>query len=250
MNVLVLSAGSSKAFADVGYVFPKPLVEIAGRPLIEHVLTNLSPLVRDGGRMIVVIRHEDDLRYHVGSVIRLLEPNAAVVEVRSETGGAGCTALLAIDSIPPDEPLVIVNGDQLLTAPIADILGDFAHLGVDGGIIVFRDVHPRWSYVKCDDEGRVIEAAEKRPISNLATAGTYYFARGRDFIAAAKSMILKDAAVNGLFYICPVFNEMILRNAEIRVHEIPKSHYVSLALPQGVEAYARQIESKVKGIAS
>lgn len=250
MNLLVLAAGASKAFLDAGYLFPKPLVEIAGRPLIDHVLSNLSPLVRDGGRMIVVVRHEDDLRYHVGSVIRLLQPAAVIVEVRGETGGAACTALLAIDSIPPDEPLVIVNGDQVIDAPIADIVEGFVRRGVDGGIVVFHDVHPRWSYVKCDVDGRVIEAAEKRPISNLATAGVYYFARGRDFVAAAKTMILKGAAVNGLFYICPAFNEMILRNADIRVHEIPKSKYVSLALPQGVESYGRQLEDAARGSAS
>ncbi len=249
MNVLVLSAGSSKAFVDAGYLFPKPLAEIAGRPLIDHVLTNLCPLVQNGGRMIVVVRHDDNLRYHVGSVIRLLQPSAVVIEVRGETGGAACTALLAIDSIPLDEPLVIVNGDQVLDAPIADIVDGFVQRGVDGGIIVFHDVHPRWSFVKCDDTGRVIEAAEKRPISNLATAGLYYFARGRDFISAAESMILKDAAVNGLFYICPVFNELILRNAEIYVHEVPKSVYVSLALPQGVEAYGRALEDGARGAA-
>lgn len=247
MNVLVLAAGSSKAFTDAGYLFPKPLIEIAGRPLIDHVLTNLSPVTQNGGRMIVIVRHDDDLRFHVGSVIRLLQPSATVVTVRGETGGAACTALLAIDSIPPDEPLVIANGDQLIAAPIANIVEDFCHRCVDGGTIVFHDVHPRWSYVKCDADGRVIEAAEKRPISNLATAGLYYFARGSDFVSATKSMILKDASVNGLFYVCPVFNEMILRHAEIRVHEIPRSHYVSLALPQGVDAYARRVEDEANG---
>ncbi len=247
MNVLMLSAGSSKAFAEAGYSFPKPLVEIEGQPLIERVLANLAPVVGDSGQMIVVIRHEDDLRYHIGSVIRLLQPNATIVEVRGETGGAACTALLAVDSIPPDEPLVIVNGDQMVFAPIIDILHGFESQGVDGGIVVFRDVHPRWSYVKCDEEGRVIEAAEKRPISNLATAGIYYFARANHFITAAKRMILKDAVVNGQFYICPAFNEMILANAEVRIHEIPKSQYVSLAVPQGVEEYIRRLEEAGRG---
>ncbi len=64
-------------------------------------------------------------------------------------------------------------------------------------MVIFPDVHPRWSFVKCDADGNVIEAAEKRPISNLATEGFYYFGSGAAFVEAAEAMILKDASVNG-----------------------------------------------------
>ena len=53
---------------------------------------------------------------------------------------------------------------------------------MDGGVIVFDSVHPRWSFVRVDKAGFVIETAEKRPISRLATAGFYYFRRGADFV--------------------------------------------------------------------
>lgn len=245
MNILILLAGTSAGFKEAGYAFPKPLVEIAGRPLVQHVIEHLAPLVQSGARLIFLIRHEDNLRYHIGSVIKLLAPAAEVREVRGETGGAACTALLAVDLIAQPEPLIVLNGDQLIEGDLVALVRDFVDRQLDGGIAVFPDVHPRWSFVKCDTQGAVIETAEKRPISNLATAGFYYFARGQDFVSAAQSMILKDASVNGLFYVCPVYNELILRNQRIGVHHIAKARYVSLATPQGVETYERRLTERV-----
>jgi len=245
MNVLILCGGSSPAFKDAGYDFPKPLVEIAGKPLVQLVLENLEPLVRTGARLIFLVCYEDNLRYHISSVVKLLAPNADVIEVSGETAGAACTALLAVDLIAKPEPLVIINGDQLIEADIAMIVRDFKARNLDGGIVVFKDVHPRWSFVKCNAEGQVIETAEKRPISNLATAGIYYYASGVDFVKAAESMILKDAAVNGIFYICPSYNELVLRNRRIGIHEIARTSYISLATPQGVQNYERILAEKI-----
>lgn len=241
MNVLILLAGSSAGFKEAGYNFPKPLIEIAGKPLVQHVIEHLSPLVQQGARLIFLVRHEDNQRYHISAVIKLLAPTSEVREVRGETGGAACTALLAVDLIGQPEPLLVINGDQIVEADLNAILGDFSSRKLDGGIAVFPDVHPRWSFVKCDANGAVIEAAEKRPISNLATAGFYYFASGSEFVSAAQSMILKDAAVNGLFYVCPVYNELILRNRRIGVHRISKNAYISLATAQGVQTYERRL---------
>ncbi len=241
MNVLILLAGSNAGFKEAGYMFPKPLVEIAGKPLVQHVIERLAPLVQTGARLIFLIRHDDNLRYHISSVVKLLSPAAEVREVRGETSGAACSALLAVDLIGNPEPLIIINGDQLIEGDLPAIVRDFTDRKLDGGIAVFPDVHPRWSFVKCDAHGAVIEAAEKRPISNLATAGFYYFASGQEFVSAAQAMILKDAAVNGLFYVCPVYNELILRNRRIGVHPIEKARYISLATPQGVQAYERRL---------
>jgi dTDP-glucose pyrophosphorylase len=247
MNVVVLLAGSSTGFKEAGFAFPKPLVEIDGRPLIQHVLENLAPLSAAGARLIVLVRHEENLRFHIGSVVRLLAQNAEVREVRGDTSGAACTALLAVDQINSLEPLVIVNGDQLVTTDLAATVRDFGARNLDGGIVVFPDIHPRWSFVKCGPDDMVIETAEKRPISNLATAGFYWFKSGADFVLAAEQMILKNAAVNGVFYVCPAYNELILRNQRIGVARIAKSDYISLATPQSVQAYERRLAESAGG---
>ena len=57
--------------------------------------------------------------------------------------------------------------------------------------------------------GYVTQVAEKRPISNIATCGIYWYRRGSDFVKYAKQMIDKEIRVNNEFYIAPVYNELI-----------------------------------------
>lgn len=238
MNVIVLFSGSSAAFKDAGYSFPKNLAEVNGKPLVQSVLEHLSGLQVLDAKFICLLRREENRSSHTGAVIQLALPSAAIVEVPAETSGAACSALLAVQHIDNESPLVIVNGDQLLLdVDLAAAVLEFRKRKLDGGIIVFEDLHPRWSFVKCDERGLVIETAEKRPISKLATAGFYYFARGADFVAGATSMIKKDAQVNGLFYICPVYNELILQQKKIGVHRIPKDSYRTLSTPTDVNNY-------------
>jgi len=93
---------------------------------------------------------------------------------------------------------------------------------VDGGILTFESMHPKWSYAKLNDSGFVCEVAEKKPISNLATVGIYYWAKGSDFVKYAEQMIAKNKRTNGEFYICPVFNEAIADGKKIKTYNIDK----------------------------
>jgi len=237
INTVILMSGSSQAFKDAGYAYPKNLIEVHGVSLLQRVLEQIRPLDALGSRSICVLRHDENIKHHTGAVIRLICPGAITVELASETAGAACSALLAVEHINNDEPLLIINGDQLLDIDLVAAVREFMDKKLDGGIVVFEDIHPRWSFVKCDAEGHVIETAEKCPISRLATAGFYYFRTGHAFIAAATEMIRKDAQVNGLFYVCPAYNEMILRRSRIGVHLIPRKAYHSLATPADVQAY-------------
>ncbi len=176
--------------------------------------------------------------------MRLLVPEATVIPIPGKTAGAACTALWAIDQIDTDEPLLITNGDQILDIDYKAAIDSFRTAGVDGGVVVFDAVHPRWSYVKVGSDGLVIEAAEKRPISRLATAGTYYFAKGSDFVRAAQSMILKEAHVDGVFYVCPAYNEMILDQAKVGTYQINREDYFQFKTPRGLQDFERHLRQK------
>lgn len=246
MRTILLAAGGSEAYADAGYYYPKNLIEVNGDPLLQHVITSLGGCAEQG-RLIAMIRREEDVRFHTGRVVTLVEPTATVLTVE-QTSGAACTALLAIEHIEPDEPLLLVNGDQLLREDLEGIVDGFARRGLDGGVVVFAGVHPRWSYVRVDREGDpdalVIEASEKRPISRLATAGIYWFARGSDFIDCAKSMIGKDAHVGGAFFVCPTLNEMVLRGRRVGIHTVTRDTYMSLHEPQGLTVYEQYLRTR------
>ena len=85
----------------------------------------------------------------------------------------------------------------------------FTDKNIDGGIISFKSTHPKWSFAKLNEDGFVSEVAEKKPISNIATVGVYYWKKGSDYVKYAEQMIDKDIRTNNEFYVCPVFNEAI-----------------------------------------
>ncbi len=245
MNVLIPMAGGSEIFHRHGFPFAKPVIEIDGRPLVEHAFDCLRGL-RDA-RFTFVIRKEDDLRFHLGDVLRLLDPGATVLRADGETAGAACTALLAVEQIDNDEELVIANADQILDFDLDAAIASLRERGFDAGTIVFDSVHPRWSFVKTDAQDLVIEAAEKRPISRNATAGVYYFRQGRLFVGAAQNMIRKAASVNGGFFVCPAFNELILAQKRVGIERIERQRYISLATPQAVEDYEQLLAAGKRG---
>jgi dTDP-glucose pyrophosphorylase len=90
----------------------------------------------------------------------------------------------------------------------------------EGGIVTFKATHPKWSFAKVDDNGLVVEVAEKNPISDIATVGFYYWKHGSDFVKYAERMIEKNIRVNNEFYVCPVFNQAIEDRKQIRTFNV------------------------------
>jgi len=131
--------------------------------------------------------------------------------------------------------LMIANADQIFEDSVAELVGAMGD--ADAGVVTFDSVHPRWSYVRLDDLGNVIETAEKRPISRSAIAGLYYFRRGMDFVQAAMQMIEKDAHVNESFFIAPALNEMILKGKTVRTARVRSERYHTFYTPQKIKEY-------------
>lgn len=234
MNIVVLMAGAGKDFEEQGHSYPKYLLEIHNKPIIQRVVESLRNL---GDNIICIIRKEDQEKFFLGDMMKILCPQVKVITVENITKGAVCTALFAIEEINNDDELLVINGDQLIKSNLYQAIADFRKRNLDGGILTFKSVHPRWSFVALDENGLVIETSEKRPISNNATAGCYYYAHGKDFVNACFNVIEKDESLNGMYYISSTYNEMILEQKKIGVFEIPRKDYISFANYQMYESY-------------
>ncbi|HIV70892.1 MAG TPA: glycosyltransferase family 2 protein [Candidatus Aquabacterium excrementipullorum] len=234
MNVLILAAGPERA-EDHADSYPLCLAELDGQPLIERIIGALDAL--SPSRFIFCFRKSDVRQFHLADITSLLAPGSKVMPVSERTGGAACTALLGAEFIDNDEELLIVNGNELLEIDFSVVVNGFRQGDWDAGVVTFPSIHPRYSYVRLDEHGLVVEAAEKRPISRFATAGFYWFRRGADFVQSAKSMIRKDASVNGSFYICPSLNELILQQRRIGTHGIEAAQYKPLKTAKQVEQF-------------
>ena len=218
MNVLIPMAGAGSRFAQVGYSFPKPLIEVNGKPMIQVVLENLNI----EANYTFVVRKEHYEKYSLQYLLTLIAPGCNIVQVDELTEGSACTTMLAKEFINNDDPLLLANSDQFMEWNSNESLYAFNADGIDGGILTFKATHPKWSYAKVGADGFVSEVAEKKPISDDATVGVYYWKKGSDYVKYSEQMIEKDIRTNGEFYICPVFNEAIADGKKVRIKEIER----------------------------
>lgn len=218
MNVLIPMAGHGSRFVQAGYSFPKPLIEVHGKPMIQVVVDNLAV----EANFIFVVQKEHREKYNLDSMLNLITPGCKIVEVEGVTEGAACTTLLAKEFIDNNEPLVIANSDQFVEWNSLDFFYKMNEQNLDAGIVSFHATHPKWSYAKTDENGFVTEVAEKNPISNIATVGIYYWKHGSDYVRFAEQMIENNIRVNKEFYVCPVFNEAIKAGLKIKTFDVPK----------------------------
>ncbi len=231
MNVLIPMAGAGSRFQQAGYTFPKPLIDVEGKPMIQVVADNLNI----DATFIYVVQKEHRAKYNLDTLLNLITPNCKIVEVDGLTEGAACTTLLAKEYIDNDAPLVMANSDQFVEWDSNEFMYKMIEQKVDGGIVTFKATHPKWSFAKIDEYGYVTEVAEKNPISDIATVGVYYWAKGSDYVKYAEQMIKKNVRVNNEFYVCPVFNEAIGDGKKIKTFNIDKMW--GLGTPEDLKYY-------------
>jgi beta-phosphoglucomutase-like phosphatase (HAD superfamily)/dTDP-glucose pyrophosphorylase len=218
LNVLIPMAGAGSRFAQAGYTFPKPLIEVRGKPMIQVVVENLNI----EANYIFLVQKEHYETYNLKYLLNLIAPGCKIVQVDGLTEGAACTTLLAKEHIDNDAPLVMANSDQFVEWNSNECMYAFSADSIDGGILTFKATHPKWSYAKLDEDGFVSEVAEKKVISDEATVGIYYWRHGSDYVKYAEQMISKNIRTNGEFYTCPVFNEAVGDGKKVRVKNIEK----------------------------
>jgi HAD superfamily hydrolase (TIGR01509 family) len=164
LNVLIPMAGAGSRFEQAGYTFPKPLIDVKGKPMIQVVVENLN--IKANYIFIVQKSHRE--KYNLDTLLNLITPDCKIVEVEGVTEGAAVTALMAKEYINNDQPLFFANSDQFVEWDSNEFMYKMNETQADGGIVTFRATHPKWSFAKIDENGLVTEVAEKNPISDIS----------------------------------------------------------------------------------
>ncbi len=148
MNLVIPIAAKSPFFNLEEYGYPKPLIEVCGRPMIELVMKSL---MKDSQfkKIIFLLQKEDCEKFHLDDTLSLIVPKSSeILKLSGNTKGALCSVLMAIDSIDTSEPLFISNADQIFTHGLSEYIDKFLSSPLDAACMTFNSVHPRWSYVR------------------------------------------------------------------------------------------------------
>lgn len=216
MNLVMPMAGRGSRFADVGYREPKPMIPVKGKPMYAWAMDSLPLKLARQVIFICLADHlkgfglEEDIRTRYAAL------NPVIVPLTKVTEGQACTVLEARDQIDRDEPLIIYNADTWCRTRLETSLPTLPK-SVAGVLGVFEAPGDKYSFARTDAEGRVVEVAEKRRISNHCCTGLYHFTSGAEFVREADAMIAANQRVNNEFYVAPVYNRMIAKGRDVRI---------------------------------
>lgn len=240
LNIVIPMAGEGSRFKMAGYYDPKPMININNKKMIELVINNIKPQ-RDH-RFIFVCQSQHLKDTELEAILRRLSNDCIILSVDKKTGGAAETVLKAEEYINDESELMIANCDQWIDIDINDYLEAFDCENVDGMIMTMTANDQKWSYLRLDEESKVLEVKEKEVISNEASVGIYNFKRGKDFCSAAKRMIKENNHSMGEYYVAPIYNYLINEDSAVISHynigEEFKGMY-GLGIPKDLEYFMK-----------
>ncbi len=216
--IVILPIAGDIFFKNEEFIYPKPLIDINGKPLIEYVIEGLSS-IKNITRYVFILKEDLCSKYNLDYTLKLLTKNTEIIKIKRETKGAVCSILLAVDKIDQNEEVLILNSDQVFRADLETPLDYFRSSNANAGVITFDSVHPRWSYIISNENNEVFQAAEKKPISRNAIAGFYYFNKFLTFFDGAYRSILTEDTYNNNIYVSSVLNQVILQNGMVKNYQ-------------------------------
>lgn len=237
MKVLIPMAGAGSRFFQAGYKKPKPLIDVAGIPMIQRVVKNINlPEVEH----IFIVQSSHIKKYpEIKQYLEKCVKKSTVICIDGVTEGAACTTLLAKEHID-NSPLLIANADQWVDWDSNHFI-KFSQK-YDGTIPFFLSDSPKHSYSRIDyPTGLVTQVAEKQVISNFATVGIYYWNNGSEYISCAEEMISKNVRFNNEFYICPIYN-ILINSRGGKVKPYPVFEMRGMGTPEELDSFLSKLE--------
>ena len=229
VHTVITAAGDSRPlFMAAGFGGPKNLMRWEGSEVLVRAVNSYS---QGRQRTRVALNREECDEWPTVVCLQSECPGVVAVTVNPNVAGALVSALLAMDGIPDEAPLVVAAGDSEIDGGITPFVDEFLKSGVDAGTIVFASTNPRWSYVLPGPGGLVRQVAEKRVIGPFATTGVFFFRRAQTFRRAAEWCLVNNARDRGLFYVSTALNYLVMEGLSVRYSEIPREKYRTWSLP-------------------
>ena len=244
MQIIIPMSGFGERFRRAGYKVPKPLIEVEGKSIIEHVV-DLYP----GDHDFIFICNEEHLytvEYRMREILRRCAPNGRIVGIAPHKLGPVNAVLQAREQIDPDAPTIVNYCDFTCYWDFGEFQQFVEDADCDGAIPAYNGFHPHslgstfYAYLQHDGLW-ASNIQEKKPftdnpMSEYASTGTYYFRTGALCVDAfERQMAREDLMVNGEFYASLAYR--ILFEDQRRVAIYPVQHFMQWGTPADLEQY-------------
>lgn len=243
LQLVVPMAGDGRRFVEAGYALPKPLIPVAGLPMIVRAVGDLPPV----DRTVFLVRAEHIRDHQIDRVLKQYIPDCRIVPVDGLTEGQACTVRLAADELEPDWPVIVAACDNTHLFEQEKLLTQMADPTVAGLIWTYRGeprvlVNPRqYGWVRVDGS-RVVEVSCKAPISeqpigDYVASGWFSFRSASIMVRAIDRMIAQNVRIKNEFYMDVVPNMLIAQGERVDVFEVDK--YIGWGTPADLEDFCK-----------
>lgn len=213
MNIVVPIAGRGSRFGEQGLTTPKPLIQVAGQPMVAWGLKSVENI--PSPNLIFIALKEHEQAFGITNILNEITKGLAKIFLLDDvTEGQVSTVLAARSIIDNEQDLLIISPDTYVVSNIEHDICNRTH-DCAGIISVANLPGNRWSFARPDENGRVIEVAEKSRISNHAGTGLYYFSKGCQFVEFADRMIKNQEKTRGEYYVMPLYKKFIEAGLQI-----------------------------------
>ena len=212
MKVIIPLAGKGTRLRPHTYLTPKPMMKVAGKPVMSYVLDELKKL----GNVEQIVYITGHLKEKVEEFARAqIDVPSVFIEQKVQDGTAGAIAL-ARDYV--DQPVLIIFVDTIFDADLSKVKSVDAD-----GIIWVKEVedYQRFGVVVTDKDGNMTKIIEKptTPISKRANIGLYYI-RNWKLLFEGIEHVLEQPKNQGEYFLTDAFQYMIDKGAKIRVIDV------------------------------
>jgi len=243
MQIIIPMSGFGERFRAAGYTIPKPLIEVEGRPIIQHVVEMFS-----NEDDFIFICNEDHLlnpEYKMKSILQDVALNSSIVSVKPHKLGPVYAVMQALDEINLQKPTIVNYCDFTCYWNYGHFKNFAKRVKADGIIPSYRGFHPHtlWSnyyaYVK-EHNYRASDIQEKQPFTNkptneFASSGTYYFKTGALMQEYFQRCIDEELLVSDEYYVSMVYKPMMQDNLKVYVYEL--QHFMQWGTPSDLNEY-------------
>ena len=242
MQIVIPMAGKGRRFQTAGYLLPKPLIEVDGKPMIEHV-TRLFSLHDD----FVYVCSNDDLKTSpMLDVIHQVNPSGKIAGVMYSGKGPVFHTLKAARFIDDTKPTIVNYCDFSMAWNYAGFKKFVKTYDLDGCIVCYKGFHPHllgpnlYASVRTDTKNNFLEIKEKysfteKKMDSWQSCGTYYFKSGRIMKKYFEKLIKEGVDLNGEYYVSLVYNLMHQDGLKIKV--FPIDYFCQWGTPEDLAAY-------------
>jgi NDP-sugar pyrophosphorylase family protein len=243
MQIVVPMSGFGERFRKAGYGVPKPLIEVDGKTMVEHVI-ELFPGA-DSFTFVCNQEHLLEPQFQMREILQRACPEGRVVGIAPHKLGPVHATLAVLDQLDPEAPTIVNYCDFTCYWDFADFRRFTQETGCAGAIPAYRGFHPHslrggvYAFIREHDYW-ASDIQEKQPFTDdpmqeFASSGTYYFRSARLMQEHMRACVAQKRDVRGEYYVSMVYKSMFEAGLPVAVYEL--EHFMQWGTPEDLRAY-------------